>query len=132
MNARFGSPICAAMLLTGCAAAPPDHASSAPTAVQAASPRAPSASVSKLASNKRPLDPRDMDTGRYAREMGYRKETRHGVEFYCRRVAPLGSRLEEKQCLTAQGMQEAVEIMEQNKANFQQSHLCQGPQCEFK
>jgi hypothetical protein len=74
-------------------------------------------------------DPRQMAANRYARELGYRIETRHGVQYYCRVTAPLGSRLTEKQCLTVDGVYQAGQIAEQNKVNFQQSHLCQGANC---
>jgi hypothetical protein len=77
-------------------------------------------------------DPRLMAANRYAKEMGYRIETRHGVQFYCRVTAPLGSRLTEKQCLTVDGVTQAGQIAEQNKVNFQQNQLCQGPNCVIK
>ena len=77
-------------------------------------------------------DPRLMAANRYAKEMGYRIETRHGEQFYCRVTAPLGSRLTEKQCLTVDGVTQAGQIAEQNKMNFQQSRNCQGANCEFK
>jgi hypothetical protein len=74
-------------------------------------------------------DPRQMQANRYAREMGYKIETRHGVQYYCRVTAPIGSRLTEKQCLTVDGVYQAGQIAEQNKANFQQNQLCQGKNC---
>jgi hypothetical protein len=74
-------------------------------------------------------DPRQMQANRYAREMGYKIETRHGVQYYCRVTAPIGSRLTEKQCLTVDGVYHAGQIAEQNKANFQQNQLCQGKNC---
>ena len=74
-------------------------------------------------------DPRLMAANRYAKEMGYRIETRHGVQYYCRVTAPIGSRLTEKQCLTVDGVTQAGQIAEQNKVNFQQNQLCQGKNC---
>ena len=74
-------------------------------------------------------DPRLMAANRYAKEMGYKIETRHGVQFYCRVTAPLGSRLTEKQCLTVDGLTQAGQIADQNKVNFQQNQLCQGAKC---
>jgi hypothetical protein len=77
-------------------------------------------------------DPRLMAANRYAKEMGYKIETRHGVQFYCRVTAPIGSRLTEKQCLTVDGVTQAGQIAEQNKTNFQQNQLCQGANCVIK
>ena len=61
--------------------------------------------------------------------MGYHVEIRHGEQFYCRTTAPIGSRLTEKQCLTAATMAEVAHIADENKVTFQQGHLCQGPSC---
>jgi hypothetical protein len=74
-------------------------------------------------------DARVAESNKRAREMGYHMETRHGEQFYCRTTAPLGSRLEQKECLTAQGMIQAVEMAEENKAAQRQGQLCQGGGC---
>ena len=74
-------------------------------------------------------DPRQMQANRYAKEMGYRIETRHGVQYYCRVSAPLGSRLTEKQCLTVDGIAQAVQIANQNKVAIDQSARLCGPSC---
>lgn len=75
-------------------------------------------------------DPRIAAANRYAREMGYKLVTRHGVQFYCRKTAPLGSRLEETQCLTADGMAQAAQINDENMSAWQESsHLCLGSGC---
>ena len=74
-------------------------------------------------------DPHVMAANRYAREMGYKIEIRHGVQFYCRVAAPPGSRFPEKQCLTQDGMFEAQQIAEQNQAYFRQHQTCQGAGC---
>jgi hypothetical protein len=75
-------------------------------------------------------DPRTTAANRYAREMGYKLVTRHGVQFYCRKTAPLGSRLEETQCLTADGMAQAAQINDENMNAWQESsHLCLGSGC---
>ena len=67
------------------------------------------------------MHPRLLAANRYAKEMGYKIETRHGVQFYCRTTAPLGSRLTQKQCLTVDGLTQAGQTAEQNNVNFQQN-----------
>ena len=74
-------------------------------------------------------DPHTTAAKRYAREMGYKIEMRHGVQFYCRVTEPPGSRFPEKQCLTEDGMFEAQQIAEQNQAFFRQHQACQGSGC---
>jgi hypothetical protein len=74
-------------------------------------------------------DPRILGANRYAREMGYRIETRHGVQYYCRVTAPLGSRLTEKQCLTVDGMAQAKQITDQNRTALEQAGRLCGPAC---
>ncbi len=64
--------------------------------------------------------------------MGYHVETRHGEQFYCRTTAPLGSRLTQKECLTADGMAQAVQMAEENQAAQRQGQLCQGGGCTVK
>src|SRR5665213_636806 len=122
MNSRTCSMIAALMFLGGCATANHDSASA---------PAKPAVAPVTVASSstKAPEDPHLVAAARYANEMGYHKETRHGALFWCRSVAPIGSRLEEKQCLTSDGMTQAAQIADQNKDNFQQSHLCQGANC---
>ena len=76
-----------------------------------------------------PYDSRVAESDKRAKEMGYHIETRHGEQFYCRTTAPVGSRLTEKQCLTAATMAEVAHIVDENQVTFQQGHLCQGPNC---
>ena len=76
-----------------------------------------------------PYDPRVAESDKRAKEMGYHIETRHGEQFYCRTTAPVGSRLTQKQCLTAATMAEVAHIADENKVTFQQGRLCQGPNC---
>jgi hypothetical protein len=64
--------------------------------------------------------------------MGYHVETRHGEQFYCRTTAPLGSRLTQKECLTADGMAQAVQMAEENQVAQRQGQLCQGGGCTVK
>jgi hypothetical protein len=74
-------------------------------------------------------DPRVVDADRRAREMGYHMEMRHDEQFYCRTVAPLGSRLTHKECLTVDGMAQAVQLAEENKVSQKQGSNCQGAGC---
>ena len=72
----------AVVLLGGCATStpPPARQASTPHATQSLTPVISTAD-----------DPRIMAANRYAKEMGYKIETRHGVQFYCRITAPLGT-----------------------------------------
>lgn len=110
------------ILLSACAASPqkpPPVALAAPTAAPTAAPAA--APV--------PYDPRTAAAEKRSREMGYHVETRHGEQFYCRTTAPLGSRLTQKECLTADGMAQAVQMAEENQAAQRQGQICQGGGC---
>jgi hypothetical protein len=74
-------------------------------------------------------DPRVTAADKRAKELGYHMELRHDVQFYCRTVAPLGSRLTQKECLTVDTMAEAAQITEENQATLRQSRACQGGGC---
>lgn len=113
------------VLLAGCASSTPP-----PVRQASAAPPDPSKALTPVVSMAD--DPRQIAANRYAKELGYKIETRHGVQFYCRVTAPLGSRLTEKQCLTVDGITQAGQIAEQNKVNFQQNQLCQGNGCVIK
>ena len=119
----------ASMLLSACASTN----KAAPAMLAAATPAAaaPAAAPPRVAPPAQ-YDPRVADSNRRAKELGYHMETRHGEQFYCRSTAPIGSRLTQKQCLTAATMAEVAHNVDENNATFQQSHLCQGAKCEFK
>jgi hypothetical protein len=110
------------ILVSACATS---HQSPPPAAV------APPAAATTTQKPNTPYDPRLADSDRRAKEMGYHVETRHGEQFYCRTTAPLGSRLTEKQCLTAATMAEVARRVDENGVTLMQSHVCQGPNCEF-
>jgi hypothetical protein len=76
-----------------------------------------------------PYDARLAAAAKRAKEMGYHVEMRHGDQFYCRTVAPIGSRLTEKECLTVDTMAEAQLMTEENKVAIRQSQACQGGGC---
>ena len=79
-----------------------------------------------------PYDARLAEAAKRAKEMGYHVETRHGQQFYCRTVAPIGSRLTEKECLTVDTMIQTARRAEENRAAQQQGQLCQGGGCVVK
>jgi hypothetical protein len=134
MELRNGLLMAGLALLAGCATSTPTpvRQAAAPMAASVSAPTAPASTQALTPVVTTADDPRTIATNRYAREMGYKIETRHGVQFYCRSTAPLGSRLAEKQCLTVDGITQAQQIAEQNKSNFQQNQLCQGANCVIK
>jgi hypothetical protein len=74
-------------------------------------------------------DARIAAADRRAKEMGYHVETRHGEQFYCRTVAPIGSRLTQKECLTVDTMAQAQQMTEANQIAQRQAQSCQGGGC---
>jgi pyruvate/2-oxoglutarate dehydrogenase complex dihydrolipoamide acyltransferase (E2) component len=113
--------------LQGCAANP----SSAPSADAARQPavataQSPDPVAAPVAKAKAKDDARTATTKRYAREMGYRIETQNGEPLYCRNFTPIGQRIEQKECLTPQVLEDTARFAEQNKASWQQPHGCTG------
>jgi hypothetical protein len=121
MNIRACLIVVGLISLSACATSHPPRP--APSAV--AKPVAAGVTQNPNAS----YDPRIAESDKRAKEMGYHVETRHGEQFYCRTTAPIGSRLTEKQCLTAATMAEVAHIADENNVTYQQGHLCQGPNC---
>jgi hypothetical protein len=104
-----------------------------PAAAAAATPAVAKPVAAGITQNPNaPYDPRIAESDKRAKEMGYHVETRHGEQFYCRTTAPVGSRLTEKQCLTAATMAEVVHIADENQVTFQQGHNCLGANCLIK
>jgi hypothetical protein len=106
------------VLLGGCATSIPAPSRQATTSTEGLAPVLTTAD-----------DPRLTAAKRYAREMGYKIEMRHGVQFYCRVTEPPGSRFPEKQCLTVEGISETQQIADQNQVYFRQHQACQGAGC---
>ena len=106
------------VLFGGCATAPAPPRQAPPPSPEGSTPIVTTAE-----------DPHITAAKRYAREMGYKPEMRHGVQFYCRVTEPPGSRFPEKQCLTVDGIFQAQQIAEQNQAYFRQHQACQGSGC---
>jgi hypothetical protein len=133
MNTRACTMVVAAMLLSACAST-----NKSTTTVIAVTPRAPAApaaaaptAATATAAQKPgvPYDPRIAAAAKRAKEMGYHVEARHGEQFYCRTTAPLGSRLTQKECLTADSMAQAVQMTDENQVAQRQGQLCQGGGC---
>jgi len=96
----------------------------------AASPQKPPPVPATTAQNSdAPYDARRAEAARRAKEMGYHIEMRHGDQFYCRTVAPIGSRLTEKECLTVDTMIQVARMSEENQAAQRQGQICQGSGC---
>jgi hypothetical protein len=96
----------------------------------ATSPQKPPPVAAATAQNSGALyDARLAEAAKRAKEMGYHIETRHGDQFYCRTVAPIGSRLTEKECLTVDTMIQAARMNEENQVFQRQSQACQGGGC---
>ena len=103
-----------AILLVACTASPPKPARVGATTAQ---------------NSDATYDARLADAAKRAKEMGYHIETRHGDQFYCRTVAPIGSRLTEKECLTVDTMIQAARMTEENQVSQRQARACQGGGC---
>jgi hypothetical protein len=68
------------------------------------------------------------DSDRKAKEMGYHIVMRDGARYYCRTVAPMGTRIPQKECLRADPLQQQLRRMEEDKINIRQFQYC-GPSC---
>lgn len=125
MHFRTCSIIAAMVYLGGCAAnptsAPPAAAAPEAAVATAQSPGGVGAPAAKAAD-----DARTASMKRYAREMGYRIETQQGELLYCRNIAPIGQRIEQKECLSLQVMEDTARNAEQNKSSWRQPHGCSG------
>jgi hypothetical protein len=119
MQIRIWPAAAVGILLTACAASPQKP----PAGTVAAR------TTSAIQNPDTPYDARIAEAAKRAKEMGYHVETRHGEQFYCRTVAPIGSRLTSKECLTVDSMIQTARMAEENRAAQMQSQLCQGPGC---
>ncbi|MDB6099152.1 MAG: hypothetical protein JWN58_1855 [Gammaproteobacteria bacterium] len=121
MRIHIGLAALAGIFLSAWAASPqkpPATAGVAPTVVAAA-----------VQTSSSSYDPRVAAAQKRAREMGYHSEVRHGEQYFCRTIAPLGSRLTQKECLNVDTMEEAARMADENKRSVQQMRNCQGPGC---
>jgi hypothetical protein len=73
-------------------------------------------------------DPRMAESDRKAKEMGFHIVTRDGARYYCRTVAPMGTRIPQQECLRTGALQQQIRRMEEDKINIRQFQYC-GPSC---
>jgi hypothetical protein len=109
--------------LTACATSTPQPARMA-TVAPSVAPAAATAATATQAN----YDPRIADSDRKAKEMGFRIVMRNGARYYCRTVAPMGTRIPQKECLQADDLQQQIRRMEEDKVNIRQFQYC-GPSC---
>jgi len=109
--------------LTACATSTPQPARMATVAPSVA----PAAATGATATQAN-YDPRIADSDRKAKEMGFRIVMRSGARYYCRTVAPMGTRIPQKECLQADDLQQQIRRMEEDKVNIRQFQYC-GPSC---
>ena len=109
--------------LTACATSAPQPARMATVAPSVA----PAATTGAIATQAN-YDPRIADSDRKAKEMGFRIVMRNGARYYCRTVAPMGTRIPQKECLQADDLQQQIRRMEEDKVNIRQFQYC-GPSC---
>ena len=114
MQIRIWTVAMVAIVLNACAASPQ---------------KPPPSAVAVAPTADAPYDARIAEAARRAKEMGYHVETRHGDQFYCRTVAPIGSRLTEKECLTVDTMIQTARMREENQMAQRQGQICQGGGC---
>ena len=113
------------LTLTACAGSSPQRvASLAPSAPAHYTTSSAAGASATLVSD----DPRVAESEKLAKEMGYHVVDRDGVRFYCRTVAPMGTRIPQKECLRSDAMQQEMRRREEDKANIRQFQYC-GPNC---
>ena len=111
--------------LTACASTPqPARMASVATSV------APAATTAATGATATPAnyDPRIAEADRTAKEMGFHIVMRDGAQYYCRTVAPMGTRITQKECLRADTLQQQIRRLEEDKINIRQFQYC-GPSC---
>jgi hypothetical protein len=113
--------------LTACATSTPQPTRIAFTAPSVA-PAAATAAATGATAMQANYDPRIADSDRKAKEMGYHIVMRDGARYYCRTVAPMGTRIPQKECLRADALQQQLRRMEEDKINIRQFQYC-GPSC---
>jgi hypothetical protein len=101
-------------------------ATSAPTRMATVAPSA--APGTGALATQATYDSRTAESERKAKEMGYRIVMRGDDRYYCRTVAPMGTRIPQKECLRADMLQQQIRRMEEDKINIRQFQNC-GPGC---
>jgi hypothetical protein len=113
--------------LTACATSTPQPTRMASVAPSVA-PAAATAAVTGATATQANYDPRAAESDRKAKEMGFHIVMRDGARYYCRTVAPMGTRIPQKECLRADALQQQIRRMEEDKINIRQFQYC-GPSC---
>ena len=113
--------------LTACATSTPQPPRVASVAPSVAQPTAAALATGATAIQTN-YDPRVADSDRKAKEMGFHIVMRNGDRYYYRTVAPMGTRIPQKECLRADAMQQQIRRMEEDKVNIRQFQSC-GPSC---
>jgi hypothetical protein len=112
--------------LSACATSAPP-----PTRVAFVAPSAPAVTAPvamDATATQANYDPRRAESDRKAKELGYHIVMRGGDQYYCRTVAPMGTRIPQKECLRADALQQQLRRMEEDKINIRQFQYC-GPAC---
>jgi hypothetical protein len=120
MNHKHLLMASALVMLTACASSTPQRVAYVAPSI---APAARGASATPAS-----YDPRTADGEKKAKEMGYHITMRGDVRYYCRTVAPMGTRIPQKECLRADDLQQQIQRMEEDKINIRQFQNC-GPAC---
>jgi hypothetical protein len=113
--------------LTACATSTPQPTRMA-SAAPSVAPAAATAAVTGATATQANYDPRMAESDRKAKEMGFHIVMRDGAQYYCRTVAPMGTRIPQKECLRADAMEQQIRRTEEDKVNIRQFQYC-GPSC---
>jgi hypothetical protein len=127
MNHKHLLMACMLATLAACATSTPKAPRTASVAPSVA-PTAATATAAGATATQVNYDPRVADSDRKAKEMGFHIVMRDGSQYYCRTVAPMGTRIPQKECLRADAMQQQLRRMEEDKVNIRQFQYC-GPSC---
>jgi hypothetical protein len=117
--------------LSACATSTPQPsrmASVAPSVAPPAATAAATAAATGATATQADYDPRIAESDKKAKEMGFHIVMRDGARYYCRTVAPMGTRIPQKECLRADSLQQQIRRMEEDKINIRQFQYC-GPAC---
>jgi hypothetical protein len=131
------------LTLYACASSPPPSAQPSgipashappPTTILAASPQsAPPSSggvatpAVTTAAAPKPLNIAKLDKA--ARQMGYQVVLSDGQRYYCRMHADLGTRIEQRECVTQDDFATVLHAQDLNRQNLEAPHICSGPGC---
>jgi hypothetical protein len=113
--------------LTACAVSTPQPTRMA-SAARSGAPAAATTAATGASAIPAMDEVRVADSEKRAKEMGYHVEMRDGTRFFCRTVAPMGTRIPQKECLRSDAMQQLIRRTEEDKMNIRQFQSC-GPNC---